>query len=57
MHTAPSRLTWVTIAHEFFDLTPAKIMAVAAPMGHAAGGFIWLQPGVCAAATQVVLPG
>ena len=57
MHTAPSRLTWVTIAHEFFDLTPAEIMAVAAPMGHAAGGFIWLQPGVCAAATQVVLPG
>ena len=32
-------------------------MAVAAPMGHAAGGFIWFQPGVCAAATQVILPG
>ena len=57
MHTARSRLTWATIAQEFFDLTPAEIMAVAAPIGHAAGGFIWFQPGVCAAATQVILPG
>ena len=57
MHTARSRLTWATIAHEFFDLTPKEVMALAAPMGHAAGGFIWFQPGVCAAATQVILPG
>lgn len=57
MHTARSRLTWATVAHEFFDLTPADVMALAAPMGHAAGGFIWFQPGVCAAATQVILPG
>ena len=57
MHSARSRLTWATIAHEFFDMTPAEVMALAAPMGHAAGGFIWFQPGVCAAATQVILPG
>ncbi|MGB0630888.1 MAG: class I adenylate-forming enzyme family protein [Alphaproteobacteria bacterium] len=57
MHTARSRLTWATIAHEFFALTADEVMAVAAPMGHAAGGFIWFQPGVCAAATQVILPG
>ena len=57
MHTARSRLTWATVAHEFFDLTRADVMALAAPMGHAAGGFIWFQPGVCAAATQVILPG
>ena len=57
MHTARSRLTWATIAHEFFDLTPDEVMALAAPMGHAAGGFIWFQPGVCAAATQIILPG
>jgi len=56
MHSARSRLTWATIALEFFDLGPDEVMALAAPMGHAAGGFIWFQPGVCAAATQVILP-
>lgn len=56
LHTARSRLTWATIAQEFFSLDPDETMALAAPMGHAAGGFIWFQPGVCAAATQVILP-
>ena len=56
LHTARSRLTWATIAHDFFGLTPNDVMANAAPMGHAAGGFIWFQPGVCAAATQVLMP-
>ena len=55
MHTARSRLAWATIAQEFFSLTPQEVMANAAPMGHAAGGFIWFQPGVCAGATQVLL--
>jgi len=55
MHTARSRLTWATIAQEFFNLTPQEVMANAAPLGHAAGGFIWFQPGVCAGATQVIL--
>jgi acyl-CoA synthetase (AMP-forming)/AMP-acid ligase II len=56
LHTARSRLTWATIAQEFFRLDHNEIMGLAAPMGHAAGGFIWFQPGVCAAATEVILP-
>ncbi len=56
LHTARSRLTWATVAQEFFGLVPDEVMGLAAPMGHAAGGFIWFQPGVCAAATEVILP-
>ena len=56
LHSAKSRLKWASIACDFFDLNPEEIMANAAPMGHAAGGFIWFQPGVYAKATQVLIP-
>lgn len=56
LHTSRSRLKWAEIAAGWFGLGPGEVMAVAAPMSHAAGGFIWFQPGVCAAATQVLLP-
>ena len=56
LHTARSRLKWAEIAVDWFGLGSSEVMAVAAPMSHAAGGFIWFQPGVCVAATQVLLP-
>ena len=54
--THRARTRWCEIAIEWFSLDETDVLAVASPMYHAAGMFIWVQPGILAGAT-CMLPG
>lgn len=51
-----ARTVWCEMAIDWFSLDETDVLAVASPMYHAAGMFIWVQPGILAGATSV-LPG
>ena len=53
--THRARTLWCDMAIEWFSLDAADMLAVASPMYHAAGMFIWVQPGILAGATSVLL--
>lgn len=53
--THRARTTWCETAIDWFSLGPDDTLAVASPMYHAAGMFIWVQPGILAGATAVLL--
>lgn len=53
--THRARTVWCETAIDWFSLGPDDTLAVASPMYHAAGMFIWVQPGILAGATAVLL--
>lgn len=53
--THRARTVWCETAIEWFSLGPDDTLAVASPMYHAAGMFIWVQPGILAGVTCALL--
>lgn len=54
LHSHAARTHWCRVAINDFGLDADEIAVVAAPMYHAAGGFIWFQPTIAAGGTAVL---
>lgn len=57
VHSHAARAWWCKVACHDFNLTEQEIGLVAAPLFHAAGGFIWFLPMMSTGATAVLVPG
>jgi fatty-acyl-CoA synthase len=56
VHTHAARAHWAKVAIHDFELDRDEVAMVAAPLYHAAGGFIWFLPTVAAGGTAVLMP-
>ncbi len=53
--THEARSYWATVAVHDFGLGPDDVNMMAAPLYHAAGGFVWFQPTVAAGGAAVLM--
>jgi acyl-CoA synthetase (AMP-forming)/AMP-acid ligase II len=56
VHSHAARVHWGKIAIHDFKLDADEVAMAAAPLYHAAGGFIWFLPTVMAGGTSVLMP-
>jgi acyl-CoA synthetase (AMP-forming)/AMP-acid ligase II len=56
VHTHAARVHWAKVAIHDFRLDRDEVAIVAAPLYHAAGGFIWFLPTLMAGGTCVLMP-
>ena len=57
LHSHGARTHWCRVAINDFELDADEVGVVAAPMYHAAGGFIWFQPLIARGGTAVIQHG